>query len=82
MSRICVKTVSAIAGVACIALQGCGASQIASTPKIDLGAACKKYISQIMGRPVASMKVDGTETSDGLVAISYIRDDEIGRAHV
>jgi len=76
MRRLQVRSAGIAAGLAGIMLQACGTTQPESSPKIDLGSACKKYISERMGRPVASMRVDGSETSEGLVAISYVRNDD------
>jgi hypothetical protein len=76
MTNLQVKSAGIAAGLACIMLQACGTPQPESSPQINLGSACKKYISELMGRPVALMRVDRSETSEGSVSISYVRNDD------
>ena len=43
---------------------------------IDLALECKKYISEIMGKPPYLMKVEGQGDPGSMVRISYIRSDD------
>jgi hypothetical protein len=72
---ISIKTISVLALMG-ISLQACGQPEAKIVPKVDLGSACKKYIGELMGRPVSSMNVDRVEDDGSLVAISYIRSDD------
>jgi hypothetical protein len=44
-----------------------------ATAAIDIGAACKKYIGELMGRPADVMSVDYEEQGGALVGVSYRR---------
>lgn len=77
-----IKTISVLTLIG-ISLQACGQPElktvpreVTTLPKVDLSSACKKYIGEIMGRPVSSMNVDRVEEDGSLVAISYIRSDD------
>ena len=70
-----IKTISVLALVG-VSLQACGQPEIKTVPKVDLSSACKKYIGELMGRPVSSMNIDRVEDDGSLVAISYVRSDD------
>ena len=70
-----IKTISVLALVG-VSLQACGQPEVKTVPKVDLSSACKKYIGELMGRPVSSMNIDRVEDDGSLVAISYVRSDD------
>ena len=70
-----IKAISVLALVG-VSLQACGQPDVKTVPKVDLGSACKKYIGELMGRPVSSMNIDRVEDDGSLVAISYVRSDD------
>ena len=70
-----IKAISVLALVG-VFLQACGQPEVKTVPKVDLSSACKKYIGELMGRPVSSMNIDRVEDDGSLVAISYVRSDD------